>query len=396
VRIAHLADLHFGKRALRMLDPATGLNQREIDLYDVSDHLADQLIDLAPDVVVIAGDLYNAAYPTPLAIQRCLRFLRRLRAAGLPVLIIGGNHDHKHTNQPSPLLLAEEFGDCVLFLQQGHWDFEGVRFHCLPFEAIADLVRDGGNELAPFDWAPCNMLVAHAYVDGANIASPPEDVKVPPAIIHDPHFSGVMLGHVHEHAQLDPGGNAYYPGALDRLTFKETLQTPTFYIHEIDPASADATTGLAPVMNTEEVVIEGVRPFLELVIDQQEMTLEELDVAVVALMGRALAGPDLDGVVVVLRIVNADGQLRASSYRTSWQNHLRQLGGLWLELDIETRTLRELMDQDFADVTGSENGTMQQRWRDFVRAQGGDDSMLELAMRLYETQANSRKVAVDE
>lgn len=393
--IAHLADLHFGKRALRVLDSITGLNQREIDLYDVSDQLAEQLIEIAPDVVIIAGDLYNAAYPTPVAMQRCLRFLVRLRTAGILVVIIGGNHDHKHTNQPSPLLLAEEFGDCVLFLEQGHYDLAGVRFHCLPFEAIADLVRSADNQLDPFEWAPCNVLVAHAYADGANIASPPEDVKIPPSVIHDPHFSGVLLGHVHEHAQLDPDGNAYYPGALDRLTFKETLQTPTFYLHEIDPASSDATVGLAPAMTTREVVIEGVRPFLELTVDQQDRSLEELDAQVRELMTRALAEPGLGGVVVVLRVMNADSQLRASAYRNFWQAHLRTLGGLWLELDIQTRTLRELMDVDFADVTGSENGTMQQRWRDFLKGQDRED-LLELAMRLYETQANSRKVAVDE
>jgi DNA repair exonuclease SbcCD nuclease subunit len=395
MRIAHLGDLHFGRRNLK-ISAASGLNQREVDLYDLADALATQLAELKPDIVVIAGDLYNAQHPHPVAIQHCHRFLRRLREAGIPVLLVGGNHDHKHTSQPSPLLLAQEFEDCVLFLQQGHWDYQGVRFHCLPFEAIAELGRSEDARLEPFEYAPCNVLVAHAYADGANISSPPEDIKVPPVVVHDPHFSGVLLGHVHEHTRLDVGGNAFYCGALDRLSFKEaaTGKLPAFWIHDLDPTSADALTGVPAVMESHDILIGTddikPRPFAQIVIDQDIMTMEELDEIVRERIEHVLA--DHPGAVLTLRIANADPQLRSSAYKTQWLKHARAHSALWLEPDFQTKTLHELMDTQFEDIENSDKGTMQQRWRDFLRDQGRED-LLVMATHFYEVQADRRKVA---
>jgi hypothetical protein len=396
VRIVQLGDLHFGRRSLKVTS-ANGLNQREIDLYDLAAATDQQIIgDVKPHLVVIAGDLYNAAHPHPVAIQHCHRFLRHLREAGIEVLIVGGNHDHKHTTQPSPLLLAEEFEGCHLFLEQGHWDFMGIRFHCLPFEAIAELQRSDDAQLAPFEWAGCNVLVAHAYADGANISSPPEDVKIPPRVLHDERFSGVLLGHVHEHTQLDPGGNAFYCGALDRLTFKEASlgQAPAFWVHEIDPNSGDALEGLSPAMHSRDVLIGTgdikPRPFSTIIIEQDGMTLEELDQVVLSRLDSVLA--EHPGAVVTLSIVGADPQLRSSAYRAQWLRHARSRSALWLEPDFQTRTLHELMDTQFEDADDPDKGTMLQRYRDFLRKQGRED-LLPLATQFYEVQADKRKVA---
>ena len=73
-RIAHLSDLHFGRH-----DEA------------VVDGLSSALKDTAPDIVVISGDFTQRARRRQFAAAR--DFVDGLRAAGLPVLAVPGNHD---------------------------------------------------------------------------------------------------------------------------------------------------------------------------------------------------------------------------------------------------------------------------------------------------------------
>ena len=73
-RIAHLSDLHFGRH-----DPT------------VVDGLSAALTTLRPDAVVISGDLTQRARRSQFAAARA--FVDGLRAAGLPVVVVPGNHD---------------------------------------------------------------------------------------------------------------------------------------------------------------------------------------------------------------------------------------------------------------------------------------------------------------
>ncbi len=73
-RIAHLSDLHFGAH-----DPA------------IVEALVAALAELAPDVVVISGDLTQRARRAQF--RAADAFLRRIEELGCPVVLIPGNHD---------------------------------------------------------------------------------------------------------------------------------------------------------------------------------------------------------------------------------------------------------------------------------------------------------------
>jgi len=73
-RIAHLSDLHFGRH-----DPV------------VVASLSDALKSVQADVVVISGDFTQRARRSQFAAAR--DFIAGLRAAGLPVVSVPGNHD---------------------------------------------------------------------------------------------------------------------------------------------------------------------------------------------------------------------------------------------------------------------------------------------------------------
>ena len=67
MKLVHLADLHLGFRQYQRLTP-TGLNQREADVAAAFKKAIDEIIEIAPDIVVIGGDVFHAVRPTNPAI----------------------------------------------------------------------------------------------------------------------------------------------------------------------------------------------------------------------------------------------------------------------------------------------------------------------------------------
>ncbi|BCB87948.1 hypothetical protein Psuf_052610 [Phytohabitans suffuscus] len=86
MRILHTSDWHVGK-------VLKGQSRAE-------EHIAvlAQIVEVAraerPDLVIVAGDMYDTAAPTPEATRLVTRALSALRATGAQVVAIGGNHDN--------------------------------------------------------------------------------------------------------------------------------------------------------------------------------------------------------------------------------------------------------------------------------------------------------------
>jgi len=86
VKILHTSDWHVGK----VLKGRSRAEEHKAVLAGV--------IEVArrerPDLVVVAGDLYDTAAPTPEATRLVTRALTALRRTGADVVAIGGNHDN--------------------------------------------------------------------------------------------------------------------------------------------------------------------------------------------------------------------------------------------------------------------------------------------------------------
>src|SRR5947209_12790603 len=94
LRIAHLADTHLGFSALTRLCPVTGRNQRAVDVEHAFAAAITQIIEAGDvDLVVHAGDVFHHSRPPMQTLIFFVRQLRRLEAAGIPTIVIGGNHD---------------------------------------------------------------------------------------------------------------------------------------------------------------------------------------------------------------------------------------------------------------------------------------------------------------
>jgi DNA repair exonuclease SbcCD nuclease subunit len=214
MRLVHLSDLHMGIRQFQRQTPA-GMNQREADVAGVFARVVDRIIGLAPDLVVIAGDVFHSVRPPNPAILHAFHQLSKLRQAlpGTIVVIVAGNHDTPR---------AVETG-CILrlFIPLGiHVVDTEPRRLAFPERDLSVLaIPDVPGHKPAFDTDPAarfNVLVGHLDMPGAfpDIGyQEPAAVAIAPEDIRYPEWSYCAFGHRHSFFQLAP--NAYYSGAME-------------------------------------------------------------------------------------------------------------------------------------------------------------------------------------
>jgi exonuclease SbcD len=118
-RIVHTADWHLGAR---LID-----HDRLPEQKAFLDWLFTQLDQLRPDLLIVAGDIFDVASPPQEALNLYYNFLSRLKPLGCHTLILGGNHDSPATLQ-APQAVLRSIAVTVVASPPTH-----------PTEAILDL-----------------------------------------------------------------------------------------------------------------------------------------------------------------------------------------------------------------------------------------------------------------
>jgi DNA repair protein SbcD/Mre11 len=92
-RILHFADAHIDIATQGRHDPQTGLPVRTLDFLKALDTIVDTAITEQVDMVLFAGDAYKDRTPVPTFQREWGRRIVRLSQAGIPTLLLVGNHD---------------------------------------------------------------------------------------------------------------------------------------------------------------------------------------------------------------------------------------------------------------------------------------------------------------
>jgi exonuclease SbcD len=226
VRIAHLADLHLGYRAYHRATPR-GVNVREADVADAFRHAVARVVELRPDLVLVAGDVFHTVRPSNTAIADAFRQFSVLTEGlpGVPVVMIAGNHDSPRSSDTGNILaLFREIENVVVVADECH----PVRLPaldatvlCMPHNALAG---EGGQTVAmePDPGARHNVLMLHGTVGGAAAEQKMRYVTefggalVDDTAIGPQRWSYVALGHYHIATDLAP--NMWYAGAVERTS----------------------------------------------------------------------------------------------------------------------------------------------------------------------------------
>src|SRR4030065_335262 len=91
--ILHFADAHIDMANYGRHDPMSGLPQRVLDFLKSLDTIVDTAIAQKVDLLLFAGDAYKDRNPAPTFQREWGRRVMRLSRAGIPTLLLVGNHD---------------------------------------------------------------------------------------------------------------------------------------------------------------------------------------------------------------------------------------------------------------------------------------------------------------
>jgi exonuclease SbcD len=221
MRIVHVADTHLGYRQFSgKFDPERGLNQRECDVYARWHEAVDKTIDLAPAVLIHAGDLFDSSRPAPRAVTEALDGFARLQEAGIPVIVIAGNHETpRFRSGGSVFEILERFGIEAVWQEPRTIRIDGLAVHAVPHEAAAEQLAEDIESLRPDPSAEANVLVVHAGIEALPRQGYGEvnEIQLDPEILTRAGHDYIALGHLHRHQV--PQVNAAFAGSLERLDF---------------------------------------------------------------------------------------------------------------------------------------------------------------------------------
>ncbi len=120
MKIYHAADIHLGRRRLDGRLP-------DEDIAAAFRFIAEQAIKEKADVFLLAGDLFDRPQVEPPHLRQAQEILQLLKAAGIPVVAIEGNHDRHFVNTEVPTWVRFLADDGLLTLLRPEFDAAGAR-----------------------------------------------------------------------------------------------------------------------------------------------------------------------------------------------------------------------------------------------------------------------------
>ena len=257
MKIFHTADWHLGK-----------LVQGEYMTEDQSfvlDEFVREVKAEQPDVIIIAGDLYDRAVPPTDAVQLLNSVLDTLvLELKIPVLAIAGNHDSPSrvdfgsnlmrqqglymvgnmTSDVSPVVLNDQHGEvhfhlvpyCDPSVVAHEFQDESVKTHNQAMEKITQNITHQSDKQAR------HVFIGHAFVTPYGEAEKNTSESEKPLSIggseyvdakHFEAFDYTALGHLHQ-AHYVKSENVRYAGSILKYSLSEANHNKGYFIVEMD------------------------------------------------------------------------------------------------------------------------------------------------------------------
>ncbi len=383
INLLHVADIHIGMENYGRFDSKSGLNSRVVDFLRRFSQVIDLALEREVDACIFAGDAYKNQRPNPTFQREFARRVKRLSDAGVPVLLLVGNHDMAAADRAASSLdifgVFDVPGVIVADREEVHpitcRRGQALQIATVPYPQRSRLLsRDqyknmsldeldlevsrilGQNfadlaaEVAEQPDIPA-VLTAHLSVSEAKQGSEQSvmigrDVVVLKSVLADPVWDYVALGHVHKHQELNKGQHPpiVYPGSLERIDFGEEGERKGFVMAQVQRGHTEW-----------EFVPVDARRFLTIRIDattsDDPMTdiLDELEQhkvagAVVRLIIKATESQEVLLEEKPIRQALRDSNYIASIVRDIDRAHNRRLGGISAEVLTPKEVLELYLD----------------------------------------------------
>lgn len=296
MRIFHISDLHIGKMLYRY------------SLAESQEQVVDQIVEKMeihrPDVLVIAGDIFDKSIPSGEAYGVLDHFLNRLGSLepAIPVLMIAGNHDsaqrlsfaseflekHKIYISTMPPQTPEKFLKKITLKDA----YGVVHFYLLPFLKpgyVRNLFPEGTVtdytsavkavlDREQIDWNERNVLISHQFYQGSSkveICDSEQTVlnvggldKVEASVLEP--FDYAALGHLHG-AQKVQYEHVRYSGTPLKYSVSEEKHHKGITLVELKEKGDPPQIQQIPLMADKDV--RAIRGTLQEVLDMAGETV---------------------------------------------------------------------------------------------------------------------------
>ncbi len=251
MKFIHLSDLHIGKRV------------NEFNMLDDQKYILNEIIRLAdsikPDVILIAGDIYDKSMPSAEAVELFDEFLTEIVKRNLKCFAISGNHDSAERIAFGSRIMKEQ-GIYMSKVFDGKItptilnDILGeVNIYMLPFikpanvrrfypDSVIENYEDAIKtviENSYIDKTKRNILVAHQFVTSLGVEPErceSENISVGGIDRVDSSvfdiFDYVALGHLHGSQRIGRD-TIRYAGSPLKYSFSESRQSKSITVVEI-------------------------------------------------------------------------------------------------------------------------------------------------------------------
>jgi DNA repair exonuclease SbcCD nuclease subunit len=267
---------------------------RREDFSKAFTEVVDKTIQLKPDLMIVAGDIFHHARPSNVTLDNAIESFGRLRAKKIPVLVVDGSHDAAPNMITSTILNPLDTAGLVYYLprhENASWQNEKCYVYGVPNFRTRRKTEEqlplfyAQNKPAP-NPALFSIFVFHMALDLPKVKPPQMEAEAPPELLPD-GFNYYAGGHVHKPYQSRfKSGVLAYSGATETVYYDDAQLEKGFYHVKVDASGR---------IEAQRVKLDQPRRFVVLENDYGGMTPTKISEATV----RQVQTHDEDGVIIV-------------------------------------------------------------------------------------------------
>lgn len=226
----HVSDLHLGYTQYN-------LDVRRQDFSSVFREVVDKTLELKPDFMIVAGDLFHHARPSNVTLETAITNFRRLKEAGITVLAVDGGHDTAPNVVTGTILNPLDSAGLIYYLPR----HEGACWRnasCYVYGVPNFRTRQRTEEQLPRfleQQKPSptpsffNIFVFHMALDLPYITPPYVEAEASPEMIPE-GFNYFATGHVHKPSSGKfKNGLLVYSGCTETVSYEDAEIKKGFY-----------------------------------------------------------------------------------------------------------------------------------------------------------------------
>jgi len=283
----HAADLHLGYAQYN-------LEVRRRDFVRAFEELVEKTIELKPDFMMIAGDLFQHARPSNVTLENAIKNFRRLKEAGIPVLAVDGSHDSAPNVITGTILNPLDSAGLIHYLPRhegASWKNESCYVYGVPNFRTKRRTEEflprflERNPPKP-DSSRFNVFVFHMAVDLPGAKPPYIEAEVSPEMFPD-GFNYYAGGHIHTPVEVPfKTGTLAYSGCIETVSYEDAQVEKGFLHVEVDEKGEP---------NIQHIKLLTPRRFVVLKHDYSNMLPSKITEEAVKLVKEA----DEDGAIII-------------------------------------------------------------------------------------------------